>query len=354
MVSNININDCINVLKKQLKYQENGNIAFFKNKEKYKPYKINKKYFFEIKKNNLENLKHKRIAFIDGGNNTIFSAPNFCIVLNRISFCLYQNNKRLKPKIQNTIDFLSVCTSVLKENEIHFAIKIISDNAVLNQLKTEIKISSTDKTISSGIWRAKITKISDVARKYAEWIYALKIAKNQLNKGDILIRDGTLEARFVGETDFANEVYDICKAKKIIFGSVAKVNTLFSNTGSSFTTALSIQSPKNKIWYYYPVVDINDLQHRAKLYFAKLHKKTNRTLRIDVFDGLSFNIGDFFYLLAQNSKDPCFFGYPFGLVEAHKNAVVKNNELNYYKAIIYKYLDKKNHLDMLSSNNILK
>ncbi|MCK5039605.1 MAG: hypothetical protein KAR87_01390 [Candidatus Aenigmarchaeota archaeon] len=344
MLSKNNIKECISSLKKQLKPQEKGDIVFFRNRENYKPYKISSDYFHPIKSQN--SPKNRKIAFIDGGNNTIISAPNFCVVLNRLHFCLYQNNIRLKPKIEDTIDFISVCSSIVENNEIYFTVEVLSDSNMLKELKKTIKISSVDKSISSGLYRAKISKVSDVARKYAEWIYAKEIAKNQLDTGDIIIRDGTLEARFVGESDFADIAYNACTEKNIIFAGIAKTTTLFTNTGANFASVLNSYSPKNQTWYYLPVVDINSKYHRAKMIFSKLHKRANRILRADIFNGSKCDIDEFFYLLSDNSKDPCFFGYPYGLIEAHKMALVSGKELQYYKTMATAYLDKSAFADI--------
>ncbi|MCK5177812.1 MAG: hypothetical protein KAQ92_08870 [Candidatus Aenigmarchaeota archaeon] len=337
MLSKNEIKECVFDLKKQLKPQESGDICFFRNKEKYKPYKIRKNYFSQVKKP--LDLKTRKIAFIDGGNNMLLSASNFCIVLNRLHFSLYQNNLRLKPKIADTIDFLSICTSSMENNEIYYNVKVISQNSLFADFD-KISISSVDKSVSSGLFRAKISKIGDVARKYAEWIFAEEIAKNQLDVGDMIIRDGTLEARFIGESDFADKAYEICSKKNILFAGIAKTTALFTNTGANFSSVLKSHSPENKIWYYYPVVDIDSKYHRAKMYFAKLHEKSNRVLRADIFNGSKYNADEFFYQIADNSKDPCFFGYPYGLIEAHKMALVSNKELQYYKTLAMAYLDK--------------
>ncbi|RLG13860.1 MAG: hypothetical protein DRN66_03390 [Candidatus Nanohalarchaeota archaeon] len=347
MLSKNNIKECVLELKNQLKPQEKGDIAFFRNKEKYIPHKINKEYFKDIKRTGT--FGKRKVAFIDGGNNTILSASNFCVVLNRLHFSLYENNIRLKPLIADTVEFISVCTSVVQDNEIYFNINIASDNKLFDGCRT-INISSVDKSISSGLYRAKISKIADVARKYAEWNYAKQIAEEQLDVGDVILRDGTLEARFTGEVNFADAAYEACMKKNIAFVGVAKTTTLFTNTGANFASVLGSHAPMNKIWYYYPIVDINSKYHRAKMYFSKMHKKSSRILRVDLFNESKCDIDELFWLLADNSKDPCFFGYPYGLIEAHKMALVTNKELQYYKTMASAYLDKSSMSDLSSQD----
>ena len=71
---------------------------------------------------------------------------------------------------------------------------------------------------------------------------------------------------------------------------------------------------------------------------------------MDVFNESKCDMDELFYLLADNSKDPCFFGYPYGLIEAHKMALITNKEAQYYKTMASVYLGKSALSDLNSQN----
>ena len=70
------------------------------------------------------------------------------------------------------------------------------------------------------------------------------------------------------------------------------------------------------------------------------------------------NINNTVSALKQNSKDPVFLGYPYGLIEADKFARISNNEAEYLRmtfvAKACKSFDKiKQHLNALNAHSIL-
>ncbi len=54
-----------------------------------------------------------------------------------------------------------------------------------------------------------------------------------------------------------------------------------------------------------------------------------------------------FSALAENSQDPVFLGYPYGLVDADKNARVSNAEKGFLRTVFSSKIDleKYNQLD---------
>src|SRR3989338_9981075 len=55
---------------------------------------LQKENFHEIS----EAVSKKKIAFVDGGNAELISAPNLSVQLIRLYSVIYENNKRLKSK----------------------------------------------------------------------------------------------------------------------------------------------------------------------------------------------------------------------------------------------------------------
>jgi hypothetical protein len=58
----------------------------------------------------------------------------------------------------------------------------------------------------------------------------------------------------------------------------------------------------------------------------------------------------YIFSLASNSNDPVFYGYPYSLIEADKEARVSNKEKEYFKTIFLSKSKKKDRLKYLLSN----
>ena len=101
-------------------------------------------------------------------------------------------------------------------------------------------------------------------------------------------------------------------------------------------------------WYYYPVVNIEDEEHQAEMYFIKLHKDSKHTFMFEVYKENEYNLQNILSLLKQNSIDPVFLGYPYGLIEADKFARVTAQEKEYYQTIIITHLAKKWMIPLIS------
>ncbi len=84
-------------------------------------------------------------------------------------------------------------------------------------------------------------------------------------------------------------------------------------------------------WYYYPIVEINQPNHKAEMFATKLHKNSEHVFRFEVLkDQLTrHNLGEVELILsalAANSGDIAFPGYPYGLIDADRFARVQNSE----------------------------
>ena len=98
-----------------------------------------------------------------------------------------------------------------------------------------------------------------------------------------------------------------------------------TDKGNSITNALNKFNVSGK-WIYHPVAEISSNEHKAEMAFAKLHEKSKYIFRFEIYKEQKNKINEIATLLADNSKDSVFIGYPYGLIEADRNARISNNE----------------------------
>lgn len=260
-----------------------------------------------------------KVAFIDGGNAEIISAPNFSVHFVRIGYCIFEKNKRASSK-QQTFCILASATGEGKK--IIYAGEIIGENI----LGRNLSFDANDETLREGKKNFSVSKIGGIARRFAELKTAELLCKT-LDAGSIIILDGTLEASVTGEDEYLDDLYLAAEKKNILVSAFAKTTTMLSDTGSSFSAVLQDICPKGA-WYYHPVAEISSSSYKAELFFARLHPSSEHVFRFELYKkqkGIA-DFGKLFGMLAANSRDMSFPGYPYGLIITDKLARVSNSE----------------------------
>jgi hypothetical protein len=309
----------------------------------YKAHSFNKEYFKPI----CLVKSDRKLAFVDGGNLELLSAPNFSIHLNRIYFNIFEGRTRIRNlNIPQMIEFFSVTFAVFENNEIFFKTRIFAIEKgffSLMPLGKDLSFSSMDRKLMDGSSRADITRVASIARRFAEWKFSRYIVENELEKGDILVMDGTLRTAFRNETSYAEQAYNAAKRKGVIYSGLSKTSKrLFTTTGLSLLGALrkfAEDSEAAPMWYYYPIADSLSPEHEAAFFIVKLHEHAQRIFRYEIYGGQakalpSEEINELICQLSINSSDVSFPGYPYGLIDADTNARVKYDELETYRIML--------------------
>lgn len=282
-------------------------------KEELDKYIIIGKEKSEIKKENFsvinENFNHK-IAFIDGGNAEIIKGANFSLQLIRIYYTIYNDNKRIK---NNRNDYFVLVVAKNKNNNIFYEVNIFGQ-----ELKLEF--DSFDENLRQGNHRILPATIAEHTRKLLEIKQAKEIIE-ELDKGDLIIKDGNLEENEKVESRFINELKQECITKGVMLLGLSKTSTLLTENGNSAIITLSNIAPENE-WIYFTNNSIN----KSEVSFVKLNNKSKYVFRIDFLSQQKSFLINALTGLKDNSKDPIFLGYPYGLIEADKLARVSNNE----------------------------
>jgi hypothetical protein len=183
-----------------------------------------------------------------------------------------------------------------------------------------------DESLRNGLEKCTAARIISVIRRFAE----LEFAYEHSSDVDYVLLDGTLEARYPFEEEYLNKLFTSGKAC-----ALSKTCALTTKNGLSVTKELldlgdmdsrSLSKSAYDIWYYYPIVTNNNPKHIAELYFIKLNHKTNYVFRFEVQKGFAEDTAELFSILASNSNDPIFLGYPYGLIDVDQYARVSDDE----------------------------
>ena len=323
--------------------KEKGSYAQF-NDSSYKPIKIDNNNFHEIK----GVVSNNKIVFIDGGNAEILKASNFSLQLVRIYYSIYQKNKKIASKKQ---EFYVLINTINKDEEIVYKTEFFGLN------KEKIEFNSFDETIRQGRHRISISSIGNVIRRFTELETARKMI-DELNGGDIVLLDGDLKASITNEANYLSDLYGKALEKNIIISALSKTNELFTEKGNALIPVLKELEPNSIPWYYFPLVEISNNSHQVDTYIVKLNRNSRYIFKFEIFNKVSYKIDEVLTILKENSSDPVFLGYPYGLIEADKFARVANSERDYLKTLFLTKLGKNsekiaNYLNAINAHDIL-
>ncbi|MBT6774335.1 hypothetical protein HOA91_03110 [Candidatus Woesearchaeota archaeon] len=272
-----------------------------------KTIRINKDNFQEITAD-----ENKTLAFIDGGQAEIISTGNFCLSFIRIAAVFFNNNKKIN---QIKKEFYLFTKAKYLNNDLYYESKIFGEK-LINE--ADLLVSSNDSSIKTGSERAPISKITNMARRFAELSLAKEI------QADHIILDGTLEPTFKNEEKY---IPDNASA-------LAKSSSLFTTSGNSPVILLNKIGLSN-CWSYF-------LEN--KTYFVKLNSKAKHVFR---FEGNKEALPH----LINNSTDALFLGYPYGLIFVDQIARISNSEKNSLKMNFLLRKDNQEIAEYLSTSN---
>ena len=262
---------------------------------------------------------------------------------------IYSKNSILEHfiEIRNAFEDVSplICFSV-KANSNLSVIKVLADAGSGFDV---VSGGELFRVLELGVSPDKIV-FAGVGKTSEEIKYALEM----IEKGDVVL-DGTLEARGEMEQRHLDELRFEAVTKMVNVTAVAKTTTIVTEKGSSYAAMLN---RKEGSWLYHPVVEINSEQHKAEMFFVKLHEKSRHVFRTEVFKEQASEIGNIAAELKENARELTFPGYPYGLILVDKLARVSEQETGYLKAKMFaaagnKWSDLRKDLAALDAHEIL-
>ncbi len=302
---------------------------------RYVPFKIESKNFHNIAPKKLS----KRMLFVDGGNNVLFESADFCIAIVRVGGIVYSDNKRISRKSQEFY-------LLIKESKGKYSVKTYPETSFNN-----VVFDPEDESLKQGLEKCGITRIVSVIRRFAEIEYATAHAIDV----DYILMDGTLEARYPLEDKYLTQLFSNGKTC-----ALSKTCTLTTRNGLSITKKLLDLGSETNLdkWHYHPIVTNNNPKHPAEIYFIKLNAKTSHVFRFEIQKEFKEDADVLFSLLASNSNDPIFLGYPYGLIDVDQYVRVSDDESRLLQTKLSTKLGKdwnelSKHLNSTNAHSIL-
>lgn len=309
---------------------------------------------------------NRKIAFVDGGNLEIIGAPNFSVQFNRVFACVWKNNERENLKIP-LVEFFSAIYSSFADGGISYETIIVpskSEHTIFLPDALDLSFSSMDRSVMIGTQQADTTVVASIARNFAEWKFASIVAE-LLDKDDIIVMDGSLQTNFKNEGKYFSKLEETTQKREVLLTSLAKTSKLFTTAGLSLLGSISEHADREKIdgeWYV-PIFE--SPKHHVYGVVVKLKGISDWVFRLDLqrdqyksLNKAEFN--EILSVLCSNASDPVFPGYPFGSIVADQYSRVSENEVNYYRPILYSQisgLNKQNkfkhHIRAGDAHNIL-
>lgn len=336
------IKEIAGILSSDISKRKLGNPYF--SDENYQSYPYIKENFHEIG----QNQSSCKICSIDGGNQELYPAPEYSIQLNRIYFNIFKD-KKLHPvasEIPQQIEFISLTTLNREDQNTYFETTYSLENDEYRKYlpsEDDLRVKAFDIDFRLGN-KALMERMASMTRRFAEWTIAEHIIDCELEEGDIIIKDGSLQTSHVNENKYVERVFEKAINKGVLFTGLSKSCRLTTNTGYSLIAAIDRFARENKIqydkWCYFPIARSKQgKEHKAVIMVVKLNKCASTPFRFEILKSQADKmtkeeIIDIISSITEYSGDITIPGYPYGLFDAHVWARVREEDINNYKIIL--------------------
>ncbi len=299
--------------------------------------------------------EYKKLGFVDGGNASIINSADFNISFHRIAGTIFRANGYIPlSSIPELIEFhTATILNPREDGSLEYITKFFPRNPNHHGFlpDKDIIINIKDKSIRQGAFQPKIENFGSIARRFAEWSYAKELITQELDKGDIFCKDGSLQTGFKGESKLAVELYKNALRKEVLVTGISKSCRLLTNQGDALVSVIEqIGSQKfpTKPWYFHPIYQITRADNQADLFFVKLHKFAYCPFRFDIYLAQSQNLDQaqkelIISNLASNAVELTFPGYPYGLIKVDQMSRVAYREIDGQRVMILAEFDKKHY-----------
>ena len=316
-----------------------------------KPFPITPERIFTIPPCN----EYLKIGFVDGGHAPILISADFNISFHRVAGAIFQASEPFPlNNMPNVVEFYTGTILTPKDDgSLEFRTKFFPRNQNHSKYlpKADITINSKDGSIRRGKFIVKIERFGSIARRFAEWSYGKELINNELEEGEIFVRDGSLQTSYKGEIKLADQLYQVALTKGVIVSGLSKTCRLLTKKGDSLVTVLGLIGSniyKESEWYYHPIYQITEADNQADLYFVKLHRNSYYPFRFDIYIKQSQELTQeererIISNLASNSKDLSFPGYPYGLIKVDQLSRVAYRELDTHKIMLLSEFDREHY-----------
>ncbi|MBM3895993.1 MAG: DNA double-strand break repair nuclease NurA [Thaumarchaeota archaeon] len=290
----------------------------------------------------------KKIAFVDGGDGPLDDSPNFLITINRVYFSLFQGKKRIRPKTSPRLQFFSYVVSNVGTEDGKKKVSYQTRLFVHDKKDYEFLPSESDlESVTESTTILQEARLNSLARRFAEWQMAIRVVEKELEPGDVIVMDGSLQTSFKNEVKYANRLYDVAEKKGVIVCGLAKTSRLITEAGDPLLARVSeiAENVKFGKWFIRVAEEVSS-DDRGFMLVAKFHPKSSFVFRFEVlreqFQEMSGDeLNSILASLAENAQDVSMLGYPYGAIDADRFAQVRMDELAMYKGIVLSEMLKR-------------
>lgn len=288
-----------------------------------------------------------KIAFVDGGSGSLYESPNFLITINRVYFSVFEGKKRIKPRSNPRIQFFSYVTSNVQTKDGKKRIRY--DTHLFAHSDEDMRHLPLETDLTSQAESAMLQgdRLNSLGRKFAEWQLATHVVENELESGDMIVIDGSLQTSFENETKYANRLYDAAIQKGVIVCGLAKTSRLITESGDPLLARIAeIAEDVTFGRWYVKVAEEVSPDDRGFMLAAKFHEKSPYVFRFEIlreqFDKLNpDDLNSILSSIVANSQDVAMIGYPYGAIDADRFAQIRMDELNMYRGFVLSEMLKK-------------
>ena len=307
---------------------------------------------FEIKPSEFTEItavkSPRRVAFVDGGDGSLYESPNFLITINRVYFSVFEGRKRVKPKSNPRVQFFSYVTSNIRtengKRKISYDTRLFAhsdEDRCHLPLETDLVSQTEGASVLQG------DRLNSLGRKFAEWHWALHAVENELGAGDMIVMDGSLQTGFENETKYAGRLYEAAMQKGVIVCGLAKTSRLITESGDPLMARIAeiAEGVPFGRWYVRVAEEVSP-DDRGFMLAAKFHEKSPYVFRFEIlreqFEKMDpGQLNSVLASLVANSQDVAMIGYPYGAIDADRFAQVRMDELNMYRGFVLSEMLKK-------------
>lgn len=282
----------------------------------------------------------RKLAFVDGGTASILSAADFSISLNRVAGVLFEGNEIASFKrTPEVIEFYTATIlEPLMDGKMTYNIQLFPREQEFKEFLPDDEIIiplSEVRQLLGFRFMPRIEIFGGVAMRFAEWTYATKLIANELDKGDLFVRDGSLQTGYKDEILLVRELHATAKEKNVYITGLSKTCRLITKSGDSLISLVDMMASKKypeETWYYHPIYRMTKADNLADVYFVKLHKFARSPFRFDIYLDQSEKLDQqekdvIISNIAANSTDLSFPGYPYGLIKVDQLSRVAAREI---------------------------
>ncbi len=254
----------------------------------------------------------KKVVFVDGGNASIVSSPDVCVQLVRVYACVMESRRVVAREKR---EWYVVVTSDVRDGVVVF---------VAHDVENEVVFPVFSSVNGEGR-RVLPETIGGTVRKLLELVFAREMVK-WAGAGGVLVRDGDLVPQEEVEVKYFAELCAEAKKQGVLLCGLSKTTRLLTSSGRSAREMFLPVAPRG-CWAY-----LLGKVGEVKQWCVQLHEKSEYVFRCDVLCEKAVQV---LSVLAGNSDDPLFLGYPYGLVDADRFARVSQEEAEQLKLLFH-------------------